>query len=74
MAQNHAGSQHPWTSMDDQELLKSVGLYGQDIVTGEEGYIIMDNLEPNPQNPIIEAFFRNIGYADQLGPGINRYF
>ena len=38
MAQNHAGGQHPWTVMDDQELLKSAGLYGRDIVTGEEGY------------------------------------
>ena len=24
--------------MDDQELLKSAGLYGRDIVNGEEGY------------------------------------
>lgn len=28
MAQNHAGGIHPWTSMDDTELLKSAGLYG----------------------------------------------
>ena len=34
-----------------------------------EGYITVDNLEPNPKNPIIAAFFRNIGYADQLGSG-----
>lgn len=38
MAQNHAGGNHPWTAMDDTELLKSAGLYGRDIVTGEEGY------------------------------------
>ena len=38
MAKNHAGGQHPWAGMDDQELLKSAGLYGRDIVTGEEGY------------------------------------
>lgn len=38
MAKNHAGGQHPWTGMDDQELLRSAGLYGRDIVTGEEGY------------------------------------
>ena len=38
MAQNHAGGQHPWTGMNDEELLKSAGLYGRDIVTGEEGY------------------------------------
>lgn len=194
MAQNHAGGRHPWTNMEDQELLKSAGLYGQDIVTGEEGYnlaaimllgkddvilnaaptyvtdalvrkvnvdryddreiiktnlvesydrllefgrkhlpdkffledtvnkslrntivremvsntlmhreftssytakfviekermyvenanraskegyITMDNLEPNPKNPIIAAFFRNIGYADQLGSGVRNLF
>ena len=38
MAQNHAGGTHSWTSMDDMELLKSAGLYGRDIVTGEEGF------------------------------------
>lgn len=38
MAKNHAGGQHPWTSMSDEELLKSAGLYGRDIATGEEGY------------------------------------
>lgn len=194
MAQNHAGGQHPWTAMDDQELLKSAGLYGRDIATGEEGYnlaalmllgkddvilnvaptyvtdalvrkvnvdryddreiiktnliesydrlfefgrkhlpdkffledtvnkslrntivremvsntlmhrefssnytakfviekermyvenanraandgcITVANLEPNPKNPIIAAFFRNIGYADQLGSGVRNLF
>lgn len=33
-----------------------------------------DNLEPNPKNPIIAAFFRNIGYADQLGSGVRNLF
>ena len=194
MAQNHAGGTHPWIFMDDIELLKSAGLYGRDIVTGEEGYnlaaimllgkddvilnvapayvtdalvrkvnvdryddreiiktnliesydmlidfgkkhlpdkffledtvnkslrnailremvsnvlmhrefsssytakfviekermyvenasramgegfITVDNLEPNPKNPIIAAFFRNIGYADQLGSGVRNLF
>lgn len=194
MAQNHAGGQHPWTGMNDEELLKSAGLYGRDIVTGEEGYnlaalmllgkddvildvaptyvtdaivrkvnvdryddreiiktnlvesynqllefgrknlpdkffledtvnkslrntivremvsntlmhreftssytakfviekdrmyvenanratkegfITVDNLEPNSKNPIIAAFFRNIGYADQLGSGVRKLF
>ena len=194
MAQNHAGGQHPWTSMHDMELLKSAGLYGRDVVTGEEGFnlaalmllgkddvilnvaptyvtdalvrkinvdryddreiiktnliesygqlldfgrknlpdkffledtvnkslrniivremisntlmhreftssytakfviekdrmyvenanratkegfITVDNLEPNSKNPIIAAFFRNIGYADQLGSGVRKLF
>ena len=192
MAQNHAGGQHPWTAMDDMELLKSAGLYSRDVVTGEEGFnlaalmllgkddvilnvaptyvtdalvrkinvdryddreiiktnliesygqlldfgrknlpdkffledtvnkslrniivremisntlmhreftssytakfviekermyvenanratkegfITVDNLEPNSKNPIIAAFFRNIGYADQLGSGVRK--
>lgn len=194
MAQNHAGGKHPWTTMTDEELLKSAGLYGRDMATGVEGYnlaaimllgkddvilnvvpayvtdaivrkvnvdryddreivktnliesydkliefgrkhlpdkffledtvnrslrntivremasntlmhrefsssytakfviekermyvenanramndgfITVDNLEPNPKNPIIAAFFRNIGYADQLGSGVRNLF
>ena len=194
MAINHAGGNHPWATMDDCTLLKSAGLYGRDIVTGEEGYnlaaimllgkddvilnvvptyvtdalvrkvnvdryddreiiktnlidsysqllefgrkhlpdkffledtvnkslrntivremvsntlmhreftssytakfviekarayvenanrsikdgvITVDNLEPISKNPIIAAFFRNIGYADQLGSGVRKLF
>ena len=40
----------------------------------KEGFITVDNLEPNPKNPIITAFFRNIGYADQLGSGVRKLF
>lgn len=36
--------------------------------------ITLDNLEPNPKNPIIASFFRNIGYADQLGSGVRNLF
>ncbi|MDO5424060.1 MAG: winged helix-turn-helix transcriptional regulator [Eubacteriales bacterium] len=194
MAQNHAGGQHPWTKIDDMQLLKSAGLYGRDIATGEEGFnlaaimllgkddvilnvaptyvtdalvrkvnvdryddreiiktnliesyeqllefgrkhlpdkffledtinkslrntivremvsntlmhreftssytakfviekdqmyvenanraakdgwITVENLSPNPKNPYIAAFFRNIGYADQLGSGVQKLF
>lgn len=38
------------------------------------GFITVDNLEPNPKNPIIAEFFRNIGYADQLGSGVRNLF
>ena len=40
----------------------------------KEGLITVDNLEPNSKNPIIAAFFRNIGYADQLGSGVRKLF
>lgn len=33
-----------------------------------------ENPEPNPKNPIIAAFFRQIGYADQLGSGVRNLF
>ena len=194
MAKNHASGNHPWTAMDDMQLLKSAGLYGRDVVTGEEGFnlaaimllgkdevildvapayvtdallrkvnidryddreiiktnliesydrllefgkkhlpdkffledtvnkslrnillremvsnvlmhreyssiyqakfiierermyvenanravnegsITVNNLEPNSKNPIIAGFFRNIGYADQLGSGVRNLF
>ena len=39
-----------------------------------EGMITPDNLEPNPKNPIIASFFRNIGRADRLGSGVRNLF
>ena len=33
-----------------------------------------DIIEPNPKNSIIASFFRNIGYADQLGSGVRNLF
>ena len=37
-AVNHAMGRHPWQDMDDMELLRSAGLYGTDIATGEKGF------------------------------------
>ncbi len=39
-----------------------------------EGVITPDNLEPDPKNPIIASFFRNIGRADRLGSGVRNLF
>ncbi|MDR1065749.1 MAG: putative DNA binding domain-containing protein [Oscillospiraceae bacterium] len=41
-------------------------------VTGEP--VTPDNFEPNPKNPIIAAFFRNIGLADELGSGVRNLY
>ena len=38
------------------------------------GIITPGNLEPNPKNPIIAAFFRNIWLADELGSGVRRLY
>lgn len=194
MAVNHAGGSHPWENMTDEDLLRSAGLYGTDVATGESGYnlaaillfgkdeviqsvcpayetdalvrkvnvdryddreivrtnliesfdllmdfikkhlpdkffledenrvslrniiareivsntlmhreytssyaaklvikkdqmytenanraagngsITLENLEPNPKNPLIASFFRNIGRADRLGSGVHKLF
>jgi ATP-dependent DNA helicase RecG len=34
------------------------------------GLINPNDFEPNPKNPIIASFFRNIGLADELGSGV----
>lgn len=39
-----------------------------------EGVITPDNMEPNPKNPIIASFFRNIGWSDRLGSGVRNIF
>jgi ATP-dependent DNA helicase RecG len=33
-----------------------------------------DDFEPNTKNPLVAAFFRNIGLADELGSGVRRLF
>ncbi|MDR0221893.1 MAG: putative DNA binding domain-containing protein [Lachnospiraceae bacterium] len=38
------------------------------------GAITPENLEPNPKNPIIAAFFRNIWLADELGSGVRKLY
>jgi len=39
-----------------------------------DGIITQDNMEPNPKNPIIASFFRNIGWSDSLGSGVRNLF
>lgn len=38
------------------------------------GLITPDNFQPNPKNPIIASFFRNIGFADDLGSGVRNLY
>ena len=38
MAANNSGQEHPWSSMSDEELLKSTRLHGMDRVTGVSGF------------------------------------
>jgi ATP-dependent DNA helicase RecG len=38
------------------------------------GVVTLENYEPNPKNPIIASFFRNIGLADELGSGVRNLY
>ena len=38
------------------------------------GAVTPENLEPDAKNPIIAAFFRNIGYSDVLGSGTRNLY
>lgn len=40
----------------------------------QEARLTSSDIEPNPKNPIIASFFRNIGYADQLGSGVRNLY
>ena len=40
----------------------------------KNGPMTPDNFEPNPKNPIIASFFRNIGLADELGSGVRNLY
>ena len=52
----------------DQMYVENANRASQDAV------ITPENMEPFPKNPIIATFFRNIGYADQLGSGVRNLF
>lgn len=73
MAQNHAGGQHPWTAMDDLELLKSAGLYGRDIVTGEEGYNLAAIMLLGRDEVILNAVPAYVTDALVRRVNVNRY-
>jgi ATP-dependent DNA helicase RecG len=50
-------------------------IYIENANRASQDFIITpNNLEPNPKNPIIANFFRNIGYADKLGSGVRNLF
>jgi ATP-dependent DNA helicase RecG len=40
----------------------------------KSGLITLDDFEPNPKNPLIASFFRNIGLADELGSGVRNLY
>ena len=55
-----------------------LGVEDDGTVCGIKGDVVAlrNNMDfvPDPKNPIIAAFFREIGYADQLGSGVRNLF
>ena len=52
-----------------------IGMYTENANRAvKNGFITPENLEPNPKNPLIASFFRNIGRADRLGSGVHKLF
>ena len=48
---------------DDREIIKTNLVESYDLLMAYSRKHLPDNLEPNPKNPIIVAFFRNIGHS-----------
>ena len=40
LAREQNNEKHPWKSMDDMEIMRSAGLYVQNIITGESGFTL----------------------------------
>jgi ATP-dependent DNA helicase RecG len=58
-----------------QFVIEKDRMYTANANRAETGEIITpDNFRPNPKNPIIAAFFRNIWYADELGSGVRNLY
>jgi ATP-dependent DNA helicase RecG len=56
-------------------IIEKDRMYTENANRAESGGVITpDNVEPNPKNPIIAAFFRNIWLADELGSGVRRLY
>jgi ATP-dependent DNA helicase RecG len=56
-----------------QFVIEKDRMYTTNANRAETGEVITpDNFRPNPKNPIIAAFFRNIGLADELGSGVRK--
>jgi len=56
-------------------IIEKDKMYTENANRAIHGEIITpDNLEPDPKNPIIAAFFRNIGLADELGSGVRNLY
>jgi ATP-dependent DNA helicase RecG len=58
-----------------QFVVEKERMYTANANRAETGDVITpENLRPNPKNPVISSFFRNIGLADELGSGVRNLY
>jgi ATP-dependent DNA helicase RecG len=58
-----------------QFVIEKDRMYTANANRAETGDMITpDNFRPNPKNPIISSFFRNIRLADELGSGVRNLY
>jgi ATP-dependent DNA helicase RecG len=58
-----------------QFVIEKNRMYTANANRAETGdFITPENFNPNPKNPIIASFFRNIGLADELGSGVRNLY
>jgi ATP-dependent DNA helicase RecG len=56
-------------------IIEKDRMYTENANRAVNGEIITpENLTPDSKNPLIAAFFRNIGFADELGSGVRRLY
>lgn len=55
MAVNNAGGKHPWQDLSDEEILKSAGLYSEDMSTGQKGYNLAAVMLLGKDNVILDV-------------------
>ena len=56
-------------------VIENNQMYTSNANRAETGDLIEPNrFQPNPKNPIIASFFRNIGLADELGSGVRNLY
>jgi predicted HTH transcriptional regulator len=61
---------HPW-----KDLIEKDRMFVENANRAAKGGVVtLENYEPNPKNPIIASFFRNIGLADELGSGVRNLY
>jgi len=58
-----------------QFIIEKDRMYTANANRAETGTVMTpENFRPNPKNPVIASFFRNIGLADELGSGVRNLY